>query len=223
MDTYFIAFENALCSEWSGGQTRELLLLPEGSSYGRRDFSVRISSASVNAEESEFTLLPGVRRFLSVLEGRVSLFAAADDAESSGIKKAEKTDLFPGKVFEFDGGRKVISRGTCIDLNLMLNRGADGGMIFFPCGGRCNFKNGRFSYFVFGSCKEDNGGYSADKEIPENKKFLVSFYSQTGGETVVQGKKSMLPSRTLAVFNPEPGEAPEILTKAAVYLIWAEY
>ena len=40
MDTYFIAFENALCSEWSGGQTRELLLLPEGSSYGRRDFSV---------------------------------------------------------------------------------------------------------------------------------------------------------------------------------------
>lgn len=97
MDTYFIAFENALCSEWSGGQTRELLLLPEGSSYGRRDFSVRISSASVNAEESEFTLLPGVRRFLSVLEGRVSLFAAADDAESSGIKKSRKNRFVSGK------------------------------------------------------------------------------------------------------------------------------
>ena len=45
-------------SAWSGGTTTELFLYPEGGSYAARDFLFRISSATVDLEESDFQRCP---------------------------------------------------------------------------------------------------------------------------------------------------------------------
>ena len=46
--------------QWSGGTTTELFIWPEGADYAKREFSVRVSSARVGLEESDFTPLVGV-------------------------------------------------------------------------------------------------------------------------------------------------------------------
>lgn len=56
-------------STWSGGTTTELFLYPENGSYAARDFLFRISSATVDLEESDFTPLQGVERYITPLEG----------------------------------------------------------------------------------------------------------------------------------------------------------
>ena len=47
---------------WSGGTTTEIFIWPEDADYAARRFAVRISSATVELEESDFTALPGVTR-----------------------------------------------------------------------------------------------------------------------------------------------------------------
>ena len=56
-------------STWSGGTTTEIFLAPRDGSYADRRFDFRISSATVDLEESDFTPLDGVKRFLTILEG----------------------------------------------------------------------------------------------------------------------------------------------------------
>ena len=47
---------------WSGGSTTELFIWPEGADYGKREFTLRVSSARVDLEESDFTPLQGAWR-----------------------------------------------------------------------------------------------------------------------------------------------------------------
>ena len=56
-------------SAWSGGTTTELGIGPEGSRYADREFLWRISSATVDLEESTFTALPDYDRIIMTLEG----------------------------------------------------------------------------------------------------------------------------------------------------------
>lgn len=104
-------------TRWSGGETCELLLLPAGASYAARDFSLRVSSATVEEERSVFTSLPGVRRFLTPLDGTLRL--RHDGA-------AELT-LAPLAVHAFDGGAHTECTGRARDFNLML-RGVTGSL-----------------------------------------------------------------------------------------------
>ena len=60
-------------STWSGGTTTELYLYPENGSYAARDFLFRISSATVDLPESDFTALPGVERYITPLAGSFTL------------------------------------------------------------------------------------------------------------------------------------------------------
>lgn len=103
-------------SEWSGGTTTELFIWPEGSSYAERRFRVRISTANCRLEESHFTPLPGVKRFLTPL-------CAGFELTVNG----RETPLPHGSVLEFSGGDDVTCRGSGRDLNLML-KGAEGSM-----------------------------------------------------------------------------------------------
>lgn len=108
--------EEFISSEWSGGVTTELFIWPEGSSYRERRFRARISTAVCQLEESHFTPLPGVRRFLTPL-------CPGFELTVNGKKK-----LLPhGEVLEFSGGDDVTCRGSGRDLNLML-KGAEGSM-----------------------------------------------------------------------------------------------
>ena len=106
-------------SRWSGGETREFLLFPEGASYAGRDFLWRVSSATVELLESDFTPLPDYRRYLTPLSGALKLSQDGGPFRTLGALE----------VLEFDGGAETKSRGEVTDFNLMLRKGeAEGGM-----------------------------------------------------------------------------------------------
>ena len=104
-------------SRWSGGETRELAIAPAGARYAARDFLWRVSSATVELEESDFTLLPDYERWISTLEGEIRL-RHGDGAEIR---------LLPLQVHRFDGAAATRSRGRCRDFNLMLRKGRAAG------------------------------------------------------------------------------------------------
>ena len=111
--------EDYVTTLWSGGVTTQLAIAPEGAVYAERDFLWRVSSARVEDSESDFTPLPDYMRYLSVLEGGVTL------RHSGG----ESIPLAPYAVHRFDGGAPTHSWGRCTDFNLMLHKGqAEGTM-----------------------------------------------------------------------------------------------
>ena len=96
-------------SVWSGGTTTELYLSPSDASYAHRNFDLRISTASVDAESSVFTSLPGVNRKLMILEGEIEI---SHEGHYTKVLKAFDVDEFPG-----DWHTSAI--GKCIDFNVM--------------------------------------------------------------------------------------------------------
>lgn len=105
---------------WSGGISTELFIYPEDSSYLKRDFRIRVSSAHVALENSVFTLLPGVKRFIAPLE---TPFRLLHKTPSGGVK----VELGKYEVDFFDGGQETLCQGGGRDLNLML-KNASGSM-----------------------------------------------------------------------------------------------
>lgn len=100
-------------SEWAGGKTTQLYIYPQDSEYAKRNFLLRISSATVECERSEFTSLPQVERIILPLSGSLHLFY-----EGHGEKKLE-----PFEQDRFDGGWKTVSVGRATDFNVMLREG----------------------------------------------------------------------------------------------------
>lgn len=105
-------------SLWSGGSTTELYIYPEDAVYKEGNFQCRISSATVEVERSDFTSLPGVKRYLSIFHGHLDMVHGEGDEVS----------LEPFQVDCFDGGIPTVSFGQVVDFNLMLKNGADGKM-----------------------------------------------------------------------------------------------
>lgn len=104
-------------SSWSGGTTTELGIGPKGSRYADRDFLWRISSATVELEESTFTALPDYDRIIMTLEGDIDL------CHNGG----GWLHLNAFETHSFDGGDDTVSRGKVVDFNLMTRKGAAGG------------------------------------------------------------------------------------------------
>jgi uncharacterized protein len=94
---------------WSGGTTTQLAIFPSNSTLQERNFRFRVSTATVDAEESVFTSLPGVHRILMILDGEI--FLEHTGHYSRTLKRGE-TDNFPGEW-------ETRSRGRAIDFNLM--------------------------------------------------------------------------------------------------------
>lgn len=99
-------------SEWSGGTTMQIAIMPRDAQYSDRNFLWRISSATVDLEESDFTSLPDYHRYISTLKGNLVL------SHNNG----EKIRLKPYHVHSFDGGDNTHSIGSCTDFNLMLRK-----------------------------------------------------------------------------------------------------
>lgn len=104
-------------STWSGGKTTELFLFPPEGDYQKRTFDYRISSATIEQQYSEFTLLPGYHRLLMPLEGSVILTHG---------EKTIRLDTY--EVGEFDGALPTTSEGKCIDFNLIYKKSMQGEM-----------------------------------------------------------------------------------------------
>ena len=115
--------ENYVHSTWSGGTTTQVAIAPEGAVYANRDFLWRISSATVDMEESIFTALPDYNRYISTLEGEIDVIH----------DEGQPFLLAPYKVHAFDGGVNTKSFGRCRDFNLMLRKGACEGLMESVC------------------------------------------------------------------------------------------
>lgn len=98
-------------SEWSGGTTTQLFIYPKESSYVERNFSLRISTATVDVEESDFTALPGYERLLMILNGNLLI------THNHQISKP----LLPYEVHAFSGDWQTSAKGKVIDFNVIYH------------------------------------------------------------------------------------------------------
>ena len=116
MKSILLKENNYSISDWSGGKTRELSIFPHSSKYADREFIWRLSSATVDLDESDFTMLPDYNRVLMVLKGSVVL--TYDDVKTVNLNELEQDS--------FDGASKTKSYGRITDFNLMVRKGNEG-------------------------------------------------------------------------------------------------
>lgn len=96
-------------NKWSGGTTTQLAIYPKEASYQEQNFLFRISTATVETDESDFTKLPGVSRKLMILENEINIEHKGH--HSINLKKFEQD--------EFLGDWETKSYGRATDFNLM--------------------------------------------------------------------------------------------------------
>lgn len=151
---------------WSGGTTTQLFLFPEGSSYEKRDFLFRISTATVEQEESVFTSLPGFKRKLMVLEGELLI----------KHKGHYEKKLKPFDQDEFDGGWETGAQGRVTDFNLMIAKGISGDLEAIVLNAGEEKKVGRklvFGYVFRGSIKINESVVEAGDFISFDAEVLL--------------------------------------------------
>lgn len=107
-------------SNWSGGKTKQLYLSPPTGHYGKRDFDYRLSTATVELAESQFSDLSGFHRILMSLDHTLHLHNAS---------RQEETVLAPFTPYFFEGSDSITSRGTCTDFNLIYSDHYQGQML----------------------------------------------------------------------------------------------
>ncbi|MGX6971102.1 HutD family protein [Vagococcus bubulae] len=98
---------------WSGGETTQVFLYPPTGKYEPGKFDYRISTASVEVEESIFSALPGYNRLLMSLNHPLEL---THESLSNTVTKKMK----PFEVDAFDGADKTKSVGKCQDFNVIF-------------------------------------------------------------------------------------------------------
>lgn len=122
--------EDFKTTRWSGGTTTELFLYPPSGSYAARDFRFRISSATVDMPESDFTPLPGVERYITPLDGGFVL----THPDTAPVYRSALD-----APYRFSGATPTRCVGRATDFNLML-RGCDGKMEI--CDGNLTLETG---------------------------------------------------------------------------------
>lgn len=116
MDILFKRLEDFVSSNWAGGTTTQLAIYPQNEKYVDRNFVWRLSSATVDIEESDFTLLPDYDRVLIVLDGKVRLVH----------KDIREVCLCQFEQDCFSGDYHTKSYGKIRDFNLMIKKGNSG-------------------------------------------------------------------------------------------------
>ncbi|MDD3050284.1 MAG: HutD family protein [Candidatus Cloacimonetes bacterium] len=110
MDIKITKKNEQISSAWMGGTTTQLAIYPLDSSYKKSNFCFRISTATVNIPESDFTRLPEVNRIIMILEGNLQLYHEGENPVS----------LRPLEAYSFLGEIETKGVGIATDFNLML-------------------------------------------------------------------------------------------------------
>jgi len=101
-------------SIWSGGTTTQLAIYPKEAVYKNLNFIFRISTATIEVEESVFTSLPNVSRVIMVLNGELTI--QHKNQYTKQLKKFD-TDIFSGDW-------ETTSIGKATDFNVMTRGSA---------------------------------------------------------------------------------------------------
>lgn len=124
--------EDFKTTKWAGGSTTELYIHPPIANYAAGNFNFRISSATVEIEKSNFTILPEVSRQLMVLSGSIKV----------SHKNHHEIQLNKNEIDSFDGSWETSAGGTCVDFNLMTKGNTKGKISSFLISAN---KKGKFS------------------------------------------------------------------------------
>ena len=108
-------FQNTSTTNWSGGTTSQLFIFPEDAVFAQKNFDFRISTATIDAEESTFTPLPNYNRLLAILEGNIEIIHQG--------KYAKKLTQFEND--RFHGSWQTKSKGKARDFNVIFNDNFD--------------------------------------------------------------------------------------------------
>lgn len=112
-------------SDWSGGQTTQLYIVPHGVNFKQRKFDFRISSATFTSTESEFSDFTGFQRYLFPLAGWLTV-----NHDGRGELRLE-----PYEVHRFSGSSKTLSRNSkdCKDFNFIVRDGLESNLTILKC------------------------------------------------------------------------------------------
>lgn len=99
-------------TSWSGGRTTQLYLFPAQSSYGERNFQFRLSTASMDTEQSTFTSLPSYHRILLSLDQTIVL---------QDMSSEEQVTLAPYHIHRFEGEQSIQCVGKAQDFNIIFD------------------------------------------------------------------------------------------------------
>ncbi len=185
--------ENYSISNWSGGKTKELALYPAQAAYRDRNFIWRLSSATVDDEESTFTKLPDYDRVIMVLSGEVVL-------NYEGQRVCRLAELEQDR---FDGAWKTTSYGKITDYNLMVRKGSEG-------------------YLDIINPSQEKENLTSTYET-EKQQQTHAIYCKEGYAVVeVKAESHMLKAGELLVIEGEPGEKVEYSIMGEGVLIRAQ-
>ena len=127
--------------QWASGTSTEIFIFPPDASFASRNFLFRISTATVEADESVFTHFAGITRHLMILQGELEL-----------IHEGRYTKhLKPYDQDTFSGEWSTRSKGRVTDFNLMLKEGATGSLTAHPIsqGETLNLTASGNYYFIY--------------------------------------------------------------------------
>jgi len=96
---------------WASGTSTELFIHPVNGNFQKREFIFRISTATVEAEETNFSDFTGLTRILMILRGKLTLIH--EDRYTKELNEFDQDT--------FDGSWKTKSNGKVQDFNLMFN------------------------------------------------------------------------------------------------------
>lgn len=105
---------------WASGESTEIYLYPEYGDYGTRDFTWRVSTATVTEETSNFTALTGIKRWIMPLDAQMKL------KHSNNLRSIFEITLKPFQPHGFRGDWDTTCLGKATDFNLMFKDGAHG-------------------------------------------------------------------------------------------------
>ena len=92
--------------------TIQIFIYPEEANFSKQDFQLRISSAKMYQQITEFTSLPGFQRKLILLFGRTTLEHRAENTSRS-------KELLPYDSDCFSGDQQTVNYGISEDFNLI--------------------------------------------------------------------------------------------------------
>jgi environmental stress-induced protein Ves len=118
MNVQLLTADGRTTINWASGTSTEIFIYPSDGNFIERRFQYRISTATVEAEESTFTFFEGITRHLMILKGKLDLIHEG--------RYAKHMEPYDQDVFS--GEWSTRSKGKVTDFNLMLKGGATGSL-----------------------------------------------------------------------------------------------
>lgn len=145
-----ITREEFKTTNWSGGETSELLISPTTASVGEKNFDFRISSATCELDSSNFTPYNGFTRYITPLDGNLKM-----------IVNGTEVELEPFEVYKFSGSDDVTSYSKIRDFNLIVKEELPNKMYSVDVNGSARIEDKSLIFFYEDGMKVDGEEYPA--------------------------------------------------------------